>query len=366
MANTIGKLFRLTTFGESHGKAVGAVVDGCPSGLEIDREFIQRELDKRRPGQSSYHSSREEKDEVEILSGIFKNKTVGSPISMLVKNEDVDSSKYEKNRVRPGHADYTYYKKYGFYDYRGGGRASGRETVGRVCGGAVAKKLLSKFDTKVLGHVKKIGDVEADPSLEEIRENTYENDLRCADLSKLSEMKKTVSEARSENDSVGGLLEIIVESPQIGLGEPVFDKIEAKLGKAVLSIGSVKGIEFGRGFGSSETRGSEMNDELRIEDGEVVFEKNDSGGMLGGITTGQKIVFRVPIKPTPSIGKKQRSIDIERKEEKEIEIRGRHDPCICPRVLPVAESMAGLVLVDLGMIADKIPKDSLGEKDAFK
>lgn len=361
MSNTFGKQFRVTTFGESHGRAVGAVIDGCPANLEVTEEYIQEELNKRRPGQSEFHSSRKERDEVKILSGLLDGKTVGSPMMCLVENKDVDSSSYQKNRIRPGHADYTYHKKYGYFDYRGGGRASGRETVGRVCGGAVAKKLLSKVDTEVFGHVKKIGDVEANPSVEEIRTNTYSNDLRCADTNKLQEMKNKVREVKEKNDSIGGLVEIIVESPLAGLGEPVFDKLEAVLGKAILSVGAVKGIEFGRGFSSSEMRGSEMNDQIRIKDNEVIFEKNDSGGMLGGISTGQNIVFAAPIKPTPSIGKKQKTINYREMEEREIEIEGRHDPCICPRVLPVLESMTRIVLVDLAMRADKLPKEKIGE-----
>ncbi|PTD93868.1 chorismate synthase [archaeon SCG-AAA382B04] len=359
MSNTFGELFKLTTFGESHGEAVGAVIDGCPADLEITRDFIQKELDKRKPGQSEFYSSRKEKDRVKILSGIFKQKTIGSPIALLVENRDVDSSNYEKNRIRPGHADYTYHKKYGHFDYRGSGRASGRETVGRVCGGAIANKILEHTPMGVYGHVKKIDEIEANPSLKQIKENTYDNDLRCADSKKLEEMKKQVREVQQKNDSIGGEIEIVVTSPLMGFGEPVFDKIEAKLSHAITSIGAVKGIKFGAGFASSKKLGSKMNDEIRVNKDQAFFEKNDSGGMLGGITTGQKIHFRVPVKPTPSIGKKQQTIDIEEMKEKEIKIEGRHDPCICPRILPVIESMTRLVLVDLGMLADKLPTNQV-------
>lgn len=358
LSNSFGKIFNITSFGESHGKVVGAVVDGCPSGLEISEEFVQKELNKRRPGQSEFHSNRREEDKVEILSGILEGKTIGAPISFLVKNKDADSSRYKKSRIRPGHADITYQQKYRHYDYRGGGRASGRETVARVCAGALAKKILSKYKTSVLGHVKRIGEVETEPSFKEIKENTYQNELRCAEPEKLGQMKDQINKVQEENDSIGGLIEIIVKSPFQSLGEPVFDKIEARFAKAILSIGATKGIEFGAGFSSSKKKGSEMNDPIRIKNGEIIFKKNDSGGMLGGITTGQNIIFRVPIKPTPSIGKKQESVNIKEKKETDIQIKGRHDPCICPRVLPVIESMTRVVLVDLGMLANKIPMDT--------
>ena len=349
--NSFGEAFRVTTWGESHGRAVGVVVDGCPAGLEITKEDIQRELDRRKPGKSEFVSARKEEDEVEILSGIFQGRTLGTPISMLVWNRDVDSKPYEpmKSIPRPGHADITYTLKYGFRDYRGGGRASARETVGRVAAGAIAKRLLEAlYNTEILGHVVEIGGVRAREglSVEEIRRNAERNAVRCADLNAARKMEERIREAKASGDSVGGIVEVIALNVPAGLGEPVFDKLDADIAKALMSIGAVKGVEIGAGFQSARILGSEMNDEFFINGKKVRMKMNRAGGILGGISTGEPIVCRIAVKPTPSISKKQQSVDIERMEEVELSIKGRHDPCICPRIVPVAEAMLAIVLAD--------------------
>ncbi len=359
MSSSFGKIFKVTTFGESHGGSVGAVVDGCPAGLELKQTDIQKELDRRRPGQSNVSTSRDEKDMVKILSGVFEGKTTGTPIGMLVENKDVDSSKYSRFKIRPGHADYTYEAKYGYRDFRGGGRSSGRETVGRVCGGAIAKKLLKNNGIEIYGHVKKVGGIEANPTLQQIKNNVEKNPVRCAEPELAQEMEKKILDAQKEGDSVGGIVEVIALGVPPGIGEPVFNKLEAKLAEAVMSVGAVKGFEVGSGFRSAELKGSQMNDPIMIKDGEIKMERNRAGGVLGGITTGMPVKFRAAVKPTPSINKKQRTVQLDTMEEIEIETEGRHDPCICPRIVPVLESMAAHVLTDLAMQADKIPKDKI-------
>lgn len=359
--NTFGNIFKITTFGESHGEAVGVVVDGVSAGLPLDEEDIQGELDRRRPGKGEVETSREEKDEVRILSGVFEGKTLGTPIQMLVENVDVESKSYEerKDKPRPGHADLAYRQKYGHVDYRGGGRSSGRETVGRVAAGAIAKKLLESKGVDVLSHVVSAAGVEIEesPSLEEIRAVTEENQMRCADPEVAEEMKERVIEASEEGDSTGGIVEVMAVGIPFGLGEPVFDKLDAEIGKGLMSIGAVKGIEIGLGFESAERRGSEVNDSLGFEDGKVITETNDAGGVLGGISTGQPIVARIAVKPTASISKPQKTVDLKSGEEAELELEGRFDPNICPRIAPVAESMLALVLVDLMLRAGKINPD---------
>ncbi|WGI17466.1 chorismate synthase [Methanonatronarchaeum sp. AMET-Sl] len=359
MSNTFGNLFSVTTFGESHGGSVGAVVDGSPAGLELSEKDIQLELDRRRPGQSNVSTSRDEKDLVKILSGVFKGKTTGTPIGMLVENKDVDSSKYSRFKLRPGHADYTYEAKYGYRDFRGGGRSSGRETVGRVCGGAIAKKLLETIDIEIYGHVKKVGEVESNPKPSQIKRFVEENPVRCGDPEKASQMEQEILRAKNKGDSVGGVVEVIAEDVPPGIGEPVFKKLESELAKAIMSVGAVKGFEIGAGFNSATMLGSESNDPITIENDEVKMLENDAGGVLGGISTGMPIIFRAAIKPTPSINKKQKTINLQNKEQIDLEIEGRHDPCICPRVVPVLESMAALVLTDLSMQAGKLPQDKI-------
>ncbi len=352
--NTFGHLFRVTTWGESHGRALGVVVDGCPAGISLSAADIQRELDRRKPGRSDIASERKEPDEVQILSGIFDGKTTGTPISMLVWNRDVDSTPYEaiKRIARPGQADYTYHMKYGLRDYRGGGRASGRETLARVAAGAIARKVLASRGIDIVGHVVEIGGIIAKPvGLNEIRKNVDTNDVRCADTGAAIQMQELIKALRRAGDSIGGVVEVIATGVPPGLGEPVFDKLDAELAKALMSIGAVKGVEIGRGFEAARLRGSEMNDEFYIEDGRIRARTNNAGGILGGISTGEPIVCRLAVKPTPSISKPQRSVDMERMEEVELAIRGRHDPCICPRIVPVAEAMVAIVILDYMLIA---------------
>jgi len=287
--NTFGKIFRITTFGESHGTAVGVTIDGCPAGLELSETDIQEELDRRRPGQSDMTSSRAELDRVGILSGIFEGKTTGSPIAMIVYNKDADSSPYVelKNKPRPSHADFTYFMKYGHVDWRGGGRASGRETIGRVAAGAVAGKLLSKLGIEILGHVVEVHGITAgEVRVEDIKENVEKSKVGCADLDAAKKMEDEISRAKEEGDSVGGKAEIIAINVPAGLGEPVFDKLDADIAKAMMSVGAVKGVEIGAGFGVAGKRGSKNNDPFIMEDGQVKTSTNNSGGILGGIQAG--------------------------------------------------------------------------------
>jgi chorismate synthase len=347
--NTIGKMFKVTTFGSSHGTALGAVIDGCPAGLELSKEDIQKELDKRRPGTSKVTTSRGETDEVQILSGIFEGKTDGTPIAAVVYNKDMDSSAYAalRGKPRPGHADYCWETKYGHYDYRGGGRASGRNTIGHVIGGAVAKKLLEIEGIKVIAHVTKVGNIEAKAiDLSQIKENIEKNAVKCADLEAAEKMEELILDLKQKGDSVGGIVETIALNVPAGLGEPVFDKLDADIAKSLMGIGSVKGVEIGTGFKSSEMQGSKMNDEFYFENNKIKTKTNNSGGILGGISDGMLIVAKMAVKPTPSISKTQKTVDLERRENTEIEIRGRHDPCICPRVTSVAEAAIALVLAD--------------------
>ncbi len=362
MGNTFGKMFKVTTFGESHNLAIGVIVDGCPAGLRLSEADIQKELDRRKPAQSSITTQRKEKDRVKILSGVFNGITLGTPISMIVYNEDVDSRPYEKIkfRPRPNHADLTYYLKYGIYDHRGGGRASGRETLARVAAGAIAKKILKeRFGTIIAGHTIKIGKIKAKKvSFDEIIKNSEKNPVRCADLESAKLMEEEILKVKKEGDSIGGIVEVVAVNVPAGLGEPVFDKLDADIAKAMMSIGAVKGVEIGLGFEFSEKRGSEVNDEFYIENNKIKTYTNNSGGILGGISNGMPIVVRVAVKPTPSIAKEQRTVDLLKWRNVKIKITGRHDPCIVPRVVPVAEAMLALVLVDhakrSGLLGDKL------------
>ncbi|RMF89754.1 MAG: chorismate synthase [Methanobacteriota archaeon] len=347
--NSFGEVFRITTFGESHGTAVGVVIDGCPAGLELSEADVQRELDRRRPGQSRVTTERGEPDRVAILSGLFEGRTTGTPIAMVLYNEDKDSKVYEaiKDTPRPNHADYTYQMKYGLRDWRGGGRSSGRETAGRVAAGAVAKKLLRGSGIEILGHTVRIHKIEAgDVTLDEIRRNPEENPVRCADLAAAKRMEEAIMKAKAEGDSVGGVVEVIALGAPPGLGEPVFDKLDADIAKALMSIGAVKGVEIGAGFAVAGKRGSENNDEFALAEGRVVTKTNNSGGIQGGISNGMPIVVRAAVKPTSSIAREQGTVDLQKMEETRIKITGRHDPCIVPRVLPVCEAMTAIVLAD--------------------
>ena len=339
--NSFGKLFRITTWGESHGKAVGVVIDGCPSNIDITEDDINKELEKRRPGSSKFVTPRKEDDKVEILSGIFNGKTLGTPISMIIYNKNVKSEHYEniKGVFRPGHADYTYFNKYGIYDWRGGGRASARETAARVAAGAVAKKILNEFNVSVIAYTKEYAGISAKKiDFDFINKNEF----YFPDKKQVEKVRFLAEEIKLSGDSVGGIVECVLSGVEAGVGEPVFDKLEAVLSHAILSIGATKGIEFGAGFDVSKMKGSENNDEITAEG----FTSNNSGGMLGGISTGQDIIFRVPVKPIPSISKSQRTINT-KNEELEIEISGRHDISAIPRIVPVIESMASIAITDL-------------------
>lgn len=342
--NSIGAIFRVTTWGESHGEAVGAVIDGCPAGLELSPDDFEADMARRRPGQSLATTARAELDKVLILSGTFNGKTTGAPISLMIKNLDVDSSPYEpiKDIFRPGHADYTYLAKYGLRDHRGGGRASARETAARVAAGVVAKKILASAGISVLGFTKRLGGISAaayDP--EEIEKNP----VRCPDATAAREMMAKIEEAKLRGESLGGVVEVVARGVPPGLGEPVFDKLDADIAKALVSIGAVKGVEFGAGFASADMPGSQCNDQMASKGGEIIWLSNNAGGILGGITSGQEIVVSLAVKPTSSISRPQRTVDTSGRE-RTIELAGRHDPAICPRIVPVAEAMVAIVLAD--------------------
>jgi chorismate synthase len=338
--NSFGTMFRITTWGESHGEALGVVIDGCPPTIDLSNEDIQKELNQRRPGKGKGSSPRKERDRVEILSGVFEGRTTGTPISLIIRNEDVDSSPYEewKEVFRPGHADFTYQAKYGIRDYRGGGRASARETIGRVAAGAVAKKILEREKVEVIAYTVEIGGVRAEKiDYEEIGRNV----LLCPDRDAAIAMEKKIEEVKLQGDSLGGIVEILVRGCPPGLGEPVFDKLEADLAKAVMSIGAVRGVEVGAGFGIARMLGSQWNDPI----GPKGFEKNDAGGILGGISNGADIVLRVAVKPIPSISLDQKTVD-QAMQPVSLRIKGRHDVSAIPRINPVCEAMVAIVLVD--------------------
>lgn len=343
--NTFGQLFRLTTWGESHGPAVGCVVDGCPAGLPLTEEDIQRELDRRRVGQSRVTSARQEADRVQILSGVFEGRTTGTPISMLVWNTDAKPSHYEaiKDLYRPGHADYTWDAKYGFRDWRGGGRASARETIGRVAAGAIARLLLAREGIRIIGWTAQLAELRA----QVIDEDEIErNIMRCPDAAVAEQMIARVEAARRSLDSLGGIVEVRARGVPPGLGEPVFDKLDAEIGKAMLSIPAVKGVEIGDGFAVALARGSENNDPfVRRADGRIGTATNHAGGILGGISTGEEIVVRIAAKPPASIAQPQPTVD-RAGNPSTIEVHGRHDPTVLPRLVPVAEAMLALVLAD--------------------
>jgi chorismate synthase len=339
--NTIGKLFTVTTFGESHGQAYGCIIDGCPPRLAISAEDIQMELDRRRPGQSAYVSQRQEPDQVEILSGVYNNLTTGTPIGLLVKNIDAKPSDYAKlqNQFRPGHADFTYQKKYGIRDPNGGGRASARETVMRVAAGAIAKKYLrEQFGTIITGYLAQIGEIFAEEiNLSEIANNPF----FCPDKNKINAIEHYIKQLRSDGDSIGARINIIAQAIPIGLGEPVFDRLDADLAHALMSINAVKGVEIGAGFACITQLGSQHRDEITPNG----FLSNNAGGMLGGISTGQNITASIAIKPTSSIHKTINSIDMDN-QTTIVNVTGRHDPCVGIRAVPIAEAMVALVLID--------------------
>lgn len=346
-SNSFGTLFRVTTFGESHGKNLGAVVDGVPAGLSLSEEMIERDLRLRRPGQGEFSTSRQETDRVSLVSGVFEGVTLGTPIAMLFENRDVKSKDYERLRdlYRPGHADWTYDQKYGVRDWRGGGRSSGRETVARVAAGAIARAVLAQEGIAVTGATRAIAGIVADLEKCDWSES-QKSPLRCPDRTAAAEMEQAIREAKGAGDSVGGVVEVRATGVPVGLGEPVFDKLDARLAGALMSIGAVKGVEVGDGFGLAKLRGSQANDPL-LPGGK--FAQNRAGGILGGISSGAEIVLRVAVKPTPSIQKEQMTIDTRGRPVK-IEVTGRHDPCIVPRLVAVAEAMTMLTLADALLI----------------
>lgn len=349
--STFGNIFKITTWGESHGEGIGVVVDGCPAGLEISEEYIQTYLDRRKPGQSKYTTQRSESDAVKILSGVFEGKTTGTPISMIVYNKTQRSSDYSEiaNYYRPGHADYTFDEKYGFRDYRGGGRSSGRETIGRVAAGAIACKLLSELGITVTAYAKSIGNIEIDYNNFDIKERDN-NPVAMPDSNASKKAEELLTQKMAEKDSVGGVVECIVKNMKTGIGEPVFDKLDACLAKAVMSIGAVKGVEIGAGFGVSKMSGSEDNDNFYMENGRVMKRTNNAGGILGGISDGSDIVLRAAFKPTPSIFSEQETIN-KSHENIKVEIKGRHDPIIVPRAVVVVEAMTALTVLDLLLVS---------------
>ncbi|HDQ14728.1 MAG TPA: chorismate synthase [Sediminispirochaeta sp.] len=339
--SSFGTHFKISTFGESHGPAIGVVLDGLTPGVPIEEADIQKELDRRKPGQSSITTSRRESDRVHILSGLYQGRTTGTPLAMVLYNQDQDSSAYEhvKEAFRPGHADFTYQKKYGIRDHRGSGRASGRETAARVAAGAVARKILEQRGIQIVAYTQRAAGV----SCQEIDYGVIEkNPMRAADLEAARMMVRRIEELKAQGDSAGGLVECRIIGVEPGLGEPVFDKLEAQLGKAILSIGAVRGIEFGAGFSLADMSGSRSNDQIFS----TGFDSNRAGGIVGGISNGEEIAFRLVVKPTASISRPQASVN-SKGEEIEIQTEGRHDPCICPRIVPVVEAMSAIVILDM-------------------
>ena len=347
MSNKFGKIFTLTTFGESHGKAIGGIIDGCPANKDIDLSIVQFDLDRRKPGQSKIVTQRKESDKVEFLSGIFEGKTTGTPIGFIIVNKDQKSKDYDhiKNIFRPSHADFVYQKKYGIRDYRGGGRSSARETACRVVAGSIAKQILNDISFKAF--VSRVGDVSISSDFSKVNfENIEKNPVRCPDLKKAEEMENLIKSVRKEGDTIGGVVSCIIKNVPVGIGEPVFDKLHAELGKAMLSINAVKGFEYGSGFAGVKMKGSEHNDQYEADES---TKTNYSGGIQGGISNGMDIYFNVAFKPVATIMKDQRTIDNKGKETS-ISGKGRHDPCVVPRALPIGEAMASLVLLDMILI----------------
>ncbi len=346
--NSFGQLFRITTFGESHGPMIGVVIDGCPSNLKIDENFIQGELDRRRPGQSAITTQRKEEDTFEIVSGVFEGKTTGAPLTILIRNRDQKPSDYShiSDKYRPSHADFTYQAKYGIRDHRGSGRASARETAARVAAGAVAKLLLAQSGIEVLAYVSRVADVATELNPSAVVKNDIEKSLvRCPDLTVAEKMIALIEKVKQEGDTVGGAITGVVKNCPVGLGEPVFDKLHAELAKAMMSINAVKGFEIGSGFAGTYKRGSQQNDIFEERNGKVVTQTNNSGGIQGGISNGMDIYFNTAFKPVSTLMQNQKSVDSEGKEV-EIEGKGRHDACVLPRAVPIVEAMTALVVAD--------------------
>jgi chorismate synthase len=356
MGNSYGTIFRITTFGESHGPAIGVIIDGCPAGLDIDEAFIQAELSRRRPGQSKITTQRQEDDTFKILSGVFDGKATGAPIALLIENQDQRSKDYShlENTFRPSHADYTYQQKYGLRDHRGGGRSSARETAARVAAGAVAKSLLQEYGIGIAAYVSQVGNIKAPDYHQLDLGKTEDNIVRCPDPVTADKMIALIDSIRLERDTIGGLVTCVIRNTPVGLGEPVFDKLHAELGKAMLSINAVKGFEYGSGFEGVRMRGSQHNDAFVNDGGRIRTKTNHSGGIQGGISNGEDIYFTVAFKPVATIMQDQDSID---KEGKEVVVsgKGRHDPCVVPRAVPIVEAMAALVMADF-LLRNKVSR----------
>lgn len=348
MGNSFGKLFTITTFGESHGKAIGAIVDGCPAGLTIDESIIQIDLDRRKPGQSKITTQRKEADQVQILSGVFEGKTTGSPVGLLIWNEDAKSKDYSHiaDKFRPSHADYTYQQKYGIRDYRGGGRSSARETAARVAGGSLAKQYLKSVGIQVFAYVSQVGPLKLEKNYLELDlSSTDQNIVRCPDAEMADKMIAYIDDTRKKRDTTGGVVTGVIKGVPVGLGEPVFDRLHAELGKAMLSINAVKGFEYGSGFAGVEMYGSEHNDLFRNEGGKIKTLTNHSGGIQGGISNGEDIYFSVAFKPVATLMQDQDSVD-NGGNPVTVSGKGRHDPCVVPRAVPIVEAMAAMVIAD--------------------
>ena len=346
--NVFGNLFRLTTFGESHGKGLGGVIDGCPAGLTVDFDFVQNELDRRKPGQSKIVTQRKEGDKVVFFSGIFEGQTTGTPIGFVIENDNQKSHDYDhiKDKYRPSHADFTFQEKFGVRDYRGGGRSSARETASRVVGGAIAKLFLKSKGVDITGYVSQVGALKLEEDYSVLDFNEIENNIvRCPDPKLANEMIDHIMDIRKQGDTIGGVVSCVIKGTPVSLGEPVFDKLHAELGKGMLSINAVKGFEFGSGFEGVALKGSEHNDEFYTENGAVKTKTNLSGGIQGGISNGQDIYFKVAFKPVATIMQDQNSID-KTGNPAVVSGKGRHDPCVVPRAVPIVEAMAALTLVD--------------------
>lgn len=353
MRNTFGNLFRLTTFGESHGEAVGGVIDGCPAGLVIDTAFIQNELDRRRPGQSRITTDRKEADSVEILSGVFEGKSTGCPIGFIVRNSNQRSGDYDnmRNVFRPSHADFTYFSKYGIRDHRGGGRSSARITISRCVGGAIAKLALRQSGISVTAYTSQVGAITLDNDYRKYDLSaTEDNIVRCPDPDKAEKMIKLISEVKAAGDTVGGTITCVIKGCPAGLGEPEFGKLHAAIGAAMLGINAVKGIEFGDGFGITDKRGSEVNDIFVNRNGRISTATNHSGGIQGGISNGEDIYFRIAFKPVATLLKEQLTVDTDGNTAS-LKARGRHDPCVLPRAVPIVEAMAAMTILDYFLLS---------------
>ncbi|SHH86114.1 chorismate synthase [Chryseolinea serpens] len=356
MSNVYGTLFKISTFGESHGPAIGVVIDGCPPGLAIDEAFIQSELDRRKPGQSKITTQRKEDDVFKILSGVFEGKSTGTPIALVIENQDQRSKDYSHiaETFRPSHADYTYEAKYGVRDYRGGGRSSARETAARVAAGAIAKLLLRKHNVEINAFVSQVGDLAAPHYTTLDLSKTEDNIVRCPDPSTAESMIALIDQVRLDRDTIGGVVTCVIKNTPVGLGEPVFDKLHAELGKAMLGINAVKGFEYGSGFEGVKLRGSQHNDEFYNDGGRIRTKTNFSGGIQGGISNGEDIYFNVAFKPVATIMQDQSTVD-KHGNETTVSGKGRHDPCVVPRAVPIVEAMAALVLADF-LLRDKTTK----------